>query len=49
VSWWQLLLVALIAIVAVVCGIAFALRSFLTVGFDISFDDEKEGDDDGSC
>ena len=48
-AWWLLLLVALIVIVAVVCGIAFALRAFLTVGFDISFDDAKEGDDDGSC
>lgn len=48
-SWWRLLLVALTVIVAVVCGIAFALRSFPTVGFDISFDDAKEGDDDGSC
>lgn len=47
-SWWLLLLVALFAIVAIVCGIAFALRSFLTVGFDISFDD-TEGDDDGDC
>lgn len=47
-SWWQLLLVALCVIAVVTCGIAFALRVFLTVGFDISFDD-MEGDDNGNC